>query len=649
MGGIAGILNSDGSRIDPERLDRMLRSITGRGPETYALWHDGQAALGEVRPAAGPPASRKAPAHNADRPLCIAFDGEIYNAGELHSDLRCRGHKITTRGDAELVLAAFEEYGEDCVRHLSGQWALAIWDSRQRRLFASRDRLGTRPFYYAAVGREFVFGSRIKALWEHPGLAREIDLIGLDQVFTLRAALPPRTMFRHVFELPPGMSLYWQDGALTVFRHWQIDFAPDERQDDPLARESLCDLLTDATRIRLPDCPPVATHAGGCVASLLTTALVGRTSDAAPAPLAINFDEPDDGDDFPQNGASPPGAGQFSLHCSSADIGNVFPEVVRQAEAPFLTTDPAVMFLLSQFARDLGHDVLVSGTGGDELFGGCDIYKEAALRRFWSRQPASPARLRLLEQFFSEKPGPGTRTPAYWQAFFHVRPEDRGHVLFSHLARWEQTARLKTLFSEAVRAEIGDYDAREEVRLRLPARYKDWDALCRAQYLEMAHHLPGCILSSQHQRMLAAHGVTGRYPFLDHRVVDFATRLPGRSKLRGVSEQEILRQIASRFLCASQMRPRRARAIPPVASAFFGTRESPAACDYVDELLSRERIADAGLFDPTAVERLVHKARKGEATSPKDNLALAGVISTQLLVEQFVRQSPARHPVRQVS
>jgi asparagine synthase (glutamine-hydrolysing) len=646
MGGIAGILNSDGSRIDPELLQRMLRSIADRRRDHLAVSDDAHAALGETRPAVVDRASRKTLTHNADRSLWIAFDGEICNARELRSDLRRRGHDVAARSDADVALCAFEEYGEDCVRHLSGQWSLAIWDCRQRRLFASRDRLGVRPFYYAAIGREFLLASAIKALFEHRGLAREIDVIALDQVFTLRAAVPPRTLFRHVFELPPGMSLYWQDGALTVFRHWQIDFSPDERQDDAVARESLCELLTDATQIRLLEQPPVATHSGPGVAPLLTTALVGRASDAAPAPLAVTFDEPDE-DDLQQR-VSPPGAGQFSLHCSRADIGTVFPEVVRHAETCFLSTDPAATFLLSQFARDLGHDALVAGAGADELFGGCDIYKEAALRRFWSRRPASPARLKVLERFFSVQPGPGTRTPVYWQAFFHARPEDRGHALFSHLARWEQTARLKTLFSDGVRAEIGDYDAREEVRLRLPARYKDWDALCRAQYLEIAHHLPGCILSSNYHRMLEAHGISGRYPFLDHRVVEFAAQLPGRSKLRGVSEQEILRQIASRFICASQMRPRRSQPLPPIAPAFFGTRESPGACDYVEELLSRERIADAGLFDPTAVERLVHKARKGEATSPKDNLALAGLISTQLLVEQFVRQSPARHPVGQV-
>src|SRR5262245_10802308 len=157
MGGISGILTSDGQRIDPARLDRMLRSIAAGGPDNHAVCHDGQAALGEVHHAARLPASRKALAQNADRALWIAFDGEIYNSRELRSDLRCRGHKVTTGSQAAVALAAFEEFGEDCVRHFNGQWALAIWDNRQRRLFASRDRLGIRPFYYAAVGREFVF------------------------------------------------------------------------------------------------------------------------------------------------------------------------------------------------------------------------------------------------------------------------------------------------------------------------------------------------------------------------------------------------------------------------------------------------------------------------------------------------------------
>jgi asparagine synthase (glutamine-hydrolysing) len=640
MGGIAGILNSDGSRIDPARLQAMLASIAHRGRGHRAGFLDAHAALTEICPVLLAREPLRPLLASPDRALWIAFDGEIHNTRELRRDLMARGHAFESTAPAEIALHAFQEFGEDCVRHFNGQWALAIWDSRQRRLFASRDRLGIRPFYYTTIGREFLFASEIKALCRHPGLTRAIDAIALDQIFTLQAALPPRTIIQNVFELPPGMSLYWSDGALSIFRHWQIDFAPDDSQDDAAARERLCDLLADAARLRLWTRSPVATFAGGGLDSLLTTALVGRASDAAPAPLAVTFDESDSDDFLPAGRAAKPGESQYTLHCSPADVGNVFPEVVQHAETPFLTTEPAAIFLLSQFARGLGHDVLFAGAGADELFGGCDIYREAALRRFWSRQPGSPSRLRLLELFFcGDQTGPGTRTPAYWHAFFHVRPEDRAHPLFSHLPRWEQTARLKTFFSDSLRAEIGDYDAREEKRLRLPAGYRHWEPLCQAQYLEVAHTLRAR-LSSQYDRMLAAHGVAGRFPFLDHRVIDFATRLPRQWKLRGFTGQEILRRIAPQLIPAPRARTPRKFSKTPVAESFFGTPESPLACDYVDELLSRERITDSGLFDPTAAERLVHKARKGQATSFKDQLALAGLLSTQLVVDQLVRATP---------
>jgi asparagine synthase (glutamine-hydrolysing) len=636
MGGIVGILNSDGSRIDPALLEGMLLAIAHRGPDDSGIYQDSHAGLGHVRRVLGHPSPARQPLPNADRSLWITFDGEIYNDRELRKDLKTRGHAFATPSAAEVVLCAYEEYGEDCVRRFNGQWSLAIWDSRQRRLFASRDRFGALPFYYAPLGREFAFASEIKALLQHPGMAREIDVIALDQIFTLQAALPPRTIFRHIFELPPGYSLHWSDGVMQVFRHWQFDFAPDEAQHDAGAEEQLGDLLTDATRLRVQFGGGAASCLTGRLDSLLTEALVSQCSETPPAPLSIPFN------DFQAAGASVAqwaGTGStdpYTLHCSSADLGNVFPEVVRHAETLVLTTEPAALYLLSEFSRDLGFRVLMSGAGADELFGGCDIFKEAKTRRFWSQQPESPLRLRLLEQYFSEQPGPGTKSTAHGQAFFHARPLDLAYALFSHLPRWEQTARLKTFYSDDARKEIGDYDAREEMRLRLPARYKHWDPLCQAQFLEIAHHLPGSILSSQYDRMLTAHGVAGRFPFLDHRVAAFASRLPARSKLRGLSEQEILRRIASRFLPASEMRPRRRPERPSAPPCFFGTPELPVVCEYAEELLSRERIAAAGLFDPTAVERLVRRAQRGEATTAKDSLALTGILSAQLLVDQFV-------------
>jgi asparagine synthase (glutamine-hydrolysing) len=202
--------------------------------------------------------------------------------------------------------------------------------------------------------------------------------------------------------------------------------------------------------------------------------------------------------------------------------------------------------------------------------------------------------------------------------------------------------RLRTYFAEDVRAEIGDYDAREELRLRLPAGFKHFDSLSQAQFLEITSHLSGSVLP-QHDRMSMAHGASARSPFLDHRVAAFAARLPARCKLRGLSEQETLKRIASRFVAAADMRPQRASERTSdrasAAAGFFGTLDAPHSHDFADELLSRERIADAGIFDPVAVERLVRKARRGEAIAAKDDMALVAILSTQLIVDRFIRAS----------
>src|SRR5262245_53625163 len=290
MGGIAGVLKADGSRVEPALLERMLQALVHRGPAGAAVFDGFHAALGELRSAPRAPSSATAPLA-ASHGLTIAFDGALYNGLDLRRELRARGQRCVGESAAGLALLAFQEFGEDCVRHFNGEWAFAIWDAPNRRFFASRDALGTRPFYYTTAGRDFLFASEIKALCRHPQVVRSIDLIALDQVFTLHAALPPRTILQGVYELPPGFSLYWSDGALQVFRHAQIDFHPDEAQNDAHVQEELEALLRDAVRRRLRDSRHVATRDDGSFESLLTAALVAGVSESAPAPLELIFDD----------------------------------------------------------------------------------------------------------------------------------------------------------------------------------------------------------------------------------------------------------------------------------------------------------------------------------------------------------------------
>lgn len=633
MGGIAGIVSAERGRVDTPLLEAMLLSIEHRGPGDSGMIQDECAGLGVVRDDAERRTARQ-PLSNRDRSFWIVFDGELVNTAELREALTRRGTVENGAADAELALQAYAEFGEDCVRYLDGAWAFAIWDGRHQRLFASRDRWGMRPFFYASPAREFAFASEIKALVQHPGIDREIDPIAIDQVFTLEAAIPPRTILRNVFELPPGHSLYWSDGALQVFRHWQLDFgSPPLVTDEREAEERLCQLLTAAA---FSPAWSAAEACGALDGDSVPALLAGEFARRAGAREAAGWSLEAAGSE-----ATAARAAAGPRRSASLDIGRLFPEVVWHAESPLFDLRAAAAFCAARAAREAGCRRLVAGAGGNELFGGSEIFAAAAVRRFWGRRVDSEFRPALLQRLYPELPWNASQPLPYWQAYFHVHADELSNPLFSHLARWGQTARLKKCFSRDLLAEIGEYDAREEARLRLPPGFAHWDALSQAQFIETSWPLSSCVLSSQIDRMLTAHGLAARLPFLDRPVVEFATHLPAQLKLRGIRGAVLLKRLARRFVRGTAPRiPAQTKLVCP-AACFFGTPEAPVALDYLG-VLSRERIADAGLFDPVAVTRLVRKARRGEMMASQDEAALVAILSTQLVVDGLIRPPERR-------
>jgi asparagine synthase (glutamine-hydrolysing) len=285
---------------------------------------------------------------------------------------------------------------------------------------------------------------------------------------------------------------------------------------------------------------------------------------------------------------------------------------------------------------------VVTGEGADEVLGGCDIFKEAKIRRFWARQPASTFRPRLLNRLYPYLPSLRAQSDAYRQAFFHIRDEDRADPLFSHLPRWDTASRLQQFFSDSVRDALEGYDPCDEVRGLLPREFAQWDAFCQAQFLEQSYLLPGYILSSQGDRVAMAHGVEGRFPFLDHRLVEFASKLPPGLKMRGLNEKYLIKRVAGKFVPKTVLNRSKQPYRSPDSRSFFGDAAQPLRFDYVEELLSRNRVASAGLFDPEAVDRLVRKLRQGTSGGTRDNMALVGMLSTQLLVDQFIDGNSAK-------
>jgi len=646
MCGICGFLNLDGSGADPELSRRMISRVRHRGPDGSGVFTDGPASLAHARLSIIDLAGGHQPMHNEDRSVWITFNGEIFNFVELHRELLQRGHQFSTRCDTEVILHSYEDKGEDCVRDFNGQWSFAIWDAPKRRLFLSRDRLGVRPLFYTFTDKAFVFGSEIKNLLAHPGVSREIDLEALNQIFTFWFTLSPRTIFKNIFELPPGHSLVLENGKIRIQRHWQLDFSgatetcPDSPQQEKKYVEELRELLLDATRIRLRADVPVGAYLSGGLDSSIVTTLIRKFTDTSLETFSVAFEDPEfDESEYQQEVIRALGTKHQQIRCGPSDIARIFPDVIWHAEKPILRTAPAPMFLLSKLVRDSGYKVVLTGEGSDEFLGGYDIYKETKIRAFWASQPDSKLRPLLLKSLYPYMPGIQNLSPAFLGAFFGIGLNDPSQPFFSHLPRWESTSKVRMFFSEATKSELRNCDVYAGLRELLPAGFGQWTPFCRAQYLEGAFFLPGYLLSSQGDRVAMAHSVEGRYPFLDHRVVGFASKLPLQLKMKVLNEKYLLKEtFGDQIPAAVRNRPKQPYRAPD-AHSFINpaSRAMPEA--YVEDLLSPERIKNAGIFDPAAVSRLVSKIKTGGPCGFRENSALVGILSTQLVIHQFIENS----------
>lgn len=635
MCGICGVLRTDGGARDPELIRRMTTTLRHRGPDEIGFYEDPHVSLGHARLSIIDLAGGHQPMQDASGSLWITFNGEIFNYLELRDELIQKGHRFRTRSDTEVILALYRQEGEACVRRLNGQWAFAIWDVENRKLFASRDRVGVRPFFYTQVGHRFLFASEIKALLECDEVERELDLVALDQIFTFWVTLPPRTAFCNIWQLPPGHSLVVQDGRARLSQYWSHTYDPDPATAANTERtaEELLSLLVDATRLRLRSDVPVGAYLSGGLDSSLTTSLTRQLAADRLRSFGISFEDAEfDESPYQSEAASFLNVDHTDVHCRYTDIAEVFPDVIRHTEQPILRTAPAPLYLLSSQVKQNGFKVVLTGEGADEIFGGYDIFKEAKIRRFWSKSPESLRRPMLLRRLYPYMQNMQKQPAAYLQHFFRVQPEDLASPFCSHLPRWELTSKVKMFFTDETAAELHCKDAYAELEGALPESFGRWDGFCRAQYLEAQYLLPGYILSSQGDRMAMAHSVEARYPFLDHRVIEFAARLHPSLKMKVLNEKYLLKKIAKNRLPNSIVRRPKQPYRAPDARSFLHHDTPP----YVGELMSADAIKSYGIFRPEAVTALVSKCRSGRAIGVKDNMAFVGILSTQLLVREFM-------------
>jgi asparagine synthase (glutamine-hydrolysing) len=630
MCGVAGYFGQvpDGTAV----LAGMAAALAHRGPDGEGVRTFPSAGLAHRRLAIVDLENGSQPMASADGRLVISFNGEIFNHVELRKDLEARGHVFRTTSDTEVILHLYAGFGEDCLSRLNGDFAFAIWDDARQRMFLARDRMGVRPLFHAWHRGTFYFASEAKALLTVPGFSSRLDVKALDQIFTFWAPLAPRTAFENVSELEPGSYAIVDGSGMRSAKYWQLSFPDRDDRSPRRTADELEELLTDAVRLRMRADVPVGCYLSGGLDSSTVAAIASRMSPEPLRTYAIGFESAEHDESAYQSiAAQHLGTRHLRTLVTGGDIARDFRHVITHAERPIIRSAPSPLYTLARSVRTDGVKAVLTGEGADEILAGYDIFKEAKVRRFCARQPGSRLRPLLFRRLYPYLPNLRRQTPEYLSAYFGAGSQDLGDPIFSHRPRIRSTAAAKIFFSADLKSALGNYDAAAEMASLLPADFPRWHPLHQSQYLETRFLLPGYILSSQGDRMAMAHGIEGRFPFLDHRLVEFAASLPVEQKLKGLEEKHLLRRVASHLLPREIVERAKQPYRAPDSEAFVGG-STPA---YVQATLHPDNVRNSGLFDPSAVDRLHRKCASGAATGFKDNVAFVGVLSTELWQQAF--------------
>jgi asparagine synthase (glutamine-hydrolysing) len=661
MCGIAGILDWRGM-VNPgfspglHQLKAMSHALRHRGPDGEGYLQRPALGLAHTRLSIIDLAGGQQPIFNEDGSIAVVFNGEIFNYLELRNMLQGQGHRFSTQSDTEVIVHLYEQFGQQFVEHLNGQFAIALWDERQQTLLLLRDRVGITPLFYRLgqqggspsspgerVMPQLAFASEIKAIQAIWPEAARPDLQALDQIMTCWSPVGARTLFEGVHALEPGTMLVAQRGPDHTLRHevqrywdWSFPESPDgyHAGSDEDLFEQLRALLVDATRIRLRADVPVGAYLSGGLDSSILASLIRHESSSPLRTFSIGFDSPEHDETQHQNRMVDfLGTEHSRITCSSDAVGRQFMSTIWHAETAMLRTAPAPMMALSGLVREQGYKVVLTGEGADEVFGGYDLFKEAKVRRFWARQPQSRARPLLLQRLYPYLDQNPAKAQSYLERFYGVGLDAPHAPAFSHQPRLASTSQTRMFLAQP----RPDGEAAQALADLLPAQAARWSGLARAQYIESRLLMGNYLLCSQGDRMLMANSVEGRFPFLDHRLIDFASRLPDRLKIRALNEKWVLKRAMRRYLpndAARTKQPYRA----PDAAAFIDARTGQAQ-EWVADLLSPSRLADTGYFNPKMGEMLLKKAVRGPATlGSRDNQALVAMVSMQAWHHHFIDQ-----------
>ncbi len=609
----------------------MCAALAHRGPDDEGFYGDASAAIGMRRLSIIDVAGGRQPIANEDESVWIVCNGEIYNPRRLRCELEKRGHRFRTRSDVEVVLHAYEEYGTDCPAHLAGMFAFAIWDAKRRRLFAARDRMGQKPFYYALCGELLAFGSELKALMRLPVVGDEIDEVALHHYLSLQYVPDPWSIYRSVHKLPAAHWLSFEDGRLETGRYWRLEFEPKLELDEREAAAELRRLLSRAVRRRLMSEVPLGAFLSGGLDSSIIVGLMAEHGSAPIETFSIGFTY-EALNELPhaRTVAERWGTEHHEFLVTPERFDDLLPELTAAFDEPYADSSA---FQTWHLARETRRHVTVAlnGDGGDECFAGYTRYwldryvRPYGMLPRWITQDLVPA---LVDRLPEPRQ---TAIEANWVLGLKRLAQVARVSPKASIVRWGSyfdEAGKALLYTPELAARLSGTDTAELLAADFDAARAE-TFLDRTLAVDLGHYLCGDILVKA-DRMTMAHSLEGRSPFLDHELLEFVARLPARFKLRGRRGKVLLRQACVDLLPPSiRKRPKRGFGAP--IEAWLRDELKPAVHDLVLSPGARLR----AYFSPRRVAEMVAAHEAGREDHGRRIWAL-------LMLESWLRQGPGR-------
>lgn len=604
MCGITGFINANGAAADRALLEAMNQAIFHRGPDEDGFYVNENVGLAMRRLSIIDLASGQQPIYNADRTKAIVFNGEIYNYQSLRDDLIARGHKFYTKSDTEVVIHLYDEYGVDCLQHLRGMFALAIWDTVDKSLFLARDRVGKKPILYSyQPNGDLVFGSEFTAVLKHPSVSREVDNEAIDSYFSYLCVPAPQTAFKAIRKLEPGHWLKWKDGQIETKRYWLPDFSHKIKISEEEAIDETTRILRESTRLRMISEVPLGAFLSGGVDSSAVVALMAQESSTPVKTFSIGFEEEDFSElKYARRVAEHVGAEyhEFVVRPNALDV---LPTLVEHYGEPYADSSAIPTYYVSKETRK--HvTVALNGDGGDESFAGYERYMAMEVADLYRSIP------RPLRKLFIE--GPINLLPTSElkktrirdvQRFFTSANEERKERYF----RWMSTFKpaLKPgLYTSEFAASVAGQNASDVIDQWFD-RANGSGILDATLLTDQMTYLPNDLLVKVDIASMA-NSLEARSPFLDHKLIEFAASLPESLKMNKFRTKSLLKKVAARLVPPEVVYRRKMGFGVPVGRWFRGEMK-----DFVRGVLLSERSLKRGIIKPEMMQKYVDEHTEG--------------------------------------